>query len=99
MLFRKFEEMPDTEDWRVLHSVSIAGHTTQSQGECDFVVVAPGYGTFVLEVKGGVITPRSGNWFSTDKGGVIHPIKNPQAEANEGMFQTKPKEKKGFYAT
>lgn len=84
-LFRLFRDMPDTDDWCVLHSVGIARHPTQSQGESDFVVIIPGCGTFVLEVKGGGILLENGTWFSTDRSGIRHMIKNPIAEANNGM--------------
>lgn len=40
-----------TNDWVVLHSMGIARHTQQLEGEADFVVVAPGYGILVIEVK------------------------------------------------
>lgn len=88
-LFKRFQTMPETDDWCVLHSVALARHTSQSQGECDFVVVAPGHGTFVLEVKGGLINYQDGMWFSTDRYGTRHDIKNPQMEANEGMHSLK----------
>ena len=88
-LFRHFQTMPETDDWCVIHSVALARHPSQSQGECDFIVIAPGLGTFVLEVKGGIISHQNGKWFSTDKAGVCHNIKNPQVEANEGMHSLK----------
>ena len=88
-LFKRFQMMPETDDWCIIHSVALAKHPSQSQGECDFVVIAPGLGTFVLEVKGGIISHQTGAWFSTDKNGVCHSIKNPQVEANEGMHSLK----------
>ena len=60
-LFYKLQDMEDTDDWTVLHSVGIANHPTQSQGEADFVVVIPGGGIFVLEVKGGRISYHDGS--------------------------------------
>ena len=62
-LFQRFKAMPDTEDWVVLHSLAIAKHMTQSQGEADFAVVIPSYGVFVLEVKGGRISYNNGTWY------------------------------------
>lgn len=88
-LFRLFQMMPNTDDWCILHSVALARHSTQSQGECDFVVIAPGLGTFALEVKGGMISHQNGVWYSRDRKDVCHEIKNPQAEANEGMHSLK----------
>ena len=38
--------------WTALHSQDIAHHRKQMEGEADFVVVAPGLGVLVLEVKG-----------------------------------------------
>ena len=54
-LFRAFEELENTHDWVVLHSVGIARHLSQSMVEADFVVVAPYLGVLVLEVKGGPV--------------------------------------------
>lgn len=84
-VFRLLQNMPDTEDWCVMHSVGVARHPTQSQGEGDFTVLIPGMGAFVLEVKGGGISYRDGRWYSRDRFGVEHPIKNPVAEANNAM--------------
>lgn len=77
--------MPNTEDWCVIHSVALARHTTQSQGEADFVVAIPDMGGFVLEVKGGGITYQGGQWYSRDRMGKMNHIKNPVTEANEAM--------------
>jgi hypothetical protein len=38
-------------DWVVFHSLDIAKHVSQVQGEADFVVIAPGHGILVIEVK------------------------------------------------
>lgn len=84
-LFYKLQDMDDTDDWTVLHSVGIADHPTQSQGEADFVVVIPNGGVFVLEVKGGGISYHDGMWKSTDRNGITYDIKDPVYEANEAM--------------
>ena len=84
-LFYKLQDMEDTDDWTVLHSVGIANHPTQSQGEADFVVIMPGGGVFVLEVKGGRISYHNGQWKSTDRSNISYDIKNPVSEANEAM--------------
>lgn len=82
--FRLFQNMPNTEDWCVIHSVALARHMTQSQGEADFVVAIPDMGVFVLEIKGGGITYQGGQWYSRNHEGK-HLIKNPVTEANEAM--------------
>lgn len=84
-VFRLFQNMPNTEDWCVIHSIALARHTTQSQGEADFVVAIPDMGVFALEVKGGGITYQGGQWYSRDRAGEMHQIKNPVTEANEAM--------------
>lgn len=84
-IFSLFRDMPDTENWTVLHSVRIAAHATQSQGEADFVVIIPDGGVFVLEVKGGGIDYCDGKWYSTDRAGVSHILKNPIDEASNAM--------------
>ena len=88
-LFRRFREMEDTDDWTVLHSLAIARHDTQSQGEADFVVVIPSRGIFVLEVKGGRISHNHGQWFSKDREENEFAIKNPIEEANNAMHSIK----------
>jgi len=65
-LFMKMIEMENTDDWYVLHSVGIANHPTQSQGEADFVVIIPDCGIFTLEVKGGDISFDGNHWRSED---------------------------------
>lgn len=88
-LYSLLSRMQETEDWTVLHSVGIAKHSTQSQGEADFVIVIPSKGVFVLEVKGGVVSQENGRWFSCDRDGINHPIKNPYGEANQAMHSLK----------
>ena len=84
-IFSALKRMPDTDDWVVLHSVALADHPTQSQGEADFVIVIPNKGIIVLEVKGGGISFSDGIWFSCDRNLNLYQIKNPQQEANEAM--------------
>jgi hypothetical protein len=50
-LYAALAASADTEDWTVLHSVGIAEHVRQVEGEADFTVVAPGAGILVIEVK------------------------------------------------
>ncbi len=88
-LFSVMKQMPDTDDWTILHSVGIAKHEKQMQGEADFVVIIPSAGTFVLEVKGGGISQENGVWFSVDRNDIKHVIKNPYEEANMAMHSLK----------
>ena len=62
--FEAFRDAPATADWVVFHSLGIARHATQFEGEADFVVLAPGHGILVIEVKSHlrVQTDDSGRW-------------------------------------
>ncbi len=50
-VFNALRDAEKTDDWVVFHSLEIAKHATQVQGEADFVVIAPGHGILVIEVK------------------------------------------------
>ena len=50
-LFRRLRDDPDTKDWIVLHSLDLARHVCNVAGEADFVVIIPGHGVLVIEVK------------------------------------------------
>lgn len=64
-VFRRLAGDPDTRDWIVLHSLDIPQHVTQVSGEADFVIIVPGHGVAVLEVKSHAIVRRNseGLWF------------------------------------
>ena len=88
-LFMRMTELEGADDWYVLHSVGIANHPTQSQGEADFVVIMPGEGVFTLEVKGGEISYDGNHWRSKDYYGHTHKIHDPVAEANNASHAFK----------
>lgn len=50
-VYAKLRDSDDTEEWLVLHSLGIANHVRQVEGEADFVVIVPGAGILVIEVK------------------------------------------------
>lgn len=50
-VFAALSDAPGTEDWVLFHSLNIAHHETQVEGEADFVVLIPGSGILVIEVK------------------------------------------------
>lgn len=50
-LYARLAADQETEDWIVLHSLAIADHTRQVEGEADLVVLVPKKGILVLEVK------------------------------------------------
>jgi hypothetical protein len=64
LVFELFAAASDHEDWTVLHSQDLAHHRRQMEGEIDFMVVAPGLGVLVVEVKGcHQLRRESGLWF------------------------------------
>lgn len=85
-LFPLFRDMPETDDWTVIHSVGIAKHIEQTEGESDFIIIIPGRGTFMLEVKGGTILYSEGEWYSRDIDGIEHCINDPRKEASGAMY-------------
>src|SRR5665647_3545909 len=86
-IFEWFKNDPDTDGWIVLHSLGIANHRTLLYGELDFIVIAPKYGVFALEVKGGRVKRKDGNWYFIDKyGNETKKRRGPFEQANEGVF-------------
>lgn len=74
----------ETGDWVVLHSLGIADHVHQVEGEADFVVIVPGAGVLVIEVKShqSVDRRRDGSWkFGND----APTARGPFQQAGEAM--------------
>lgn len=86
-IFEWFKNDPDSDGWIVLHSLGIANHRTLLYGEIDFIVIAPRYGVFALEVKGGRVKREDGVWHFTDKyGNTTTKKRGPFEQANEGVY-------------
>ncbi|WP_230194661.1 nuclease-related domain-containing DEAD/DEAH box helicase [Streptomyces coriariae] len=89
-VFQRLRDDPGTEGWVVLHSLGIANHPRQIQGEADFVVIVPGKGLLVLEVKAHQQVRRlpSGEWRLGN-----HPPsgRSPFQQADEAMHAIKAK--------
>ena len=86
-----FEQLAADEshpDWVVLHSLDIARHRRQMEGEIDFLIVAPGLGVLVLEIKGcRRIKRERGLWYyGSDIEGHEH---SPFWQASEAMHSVK----------
>ena len=60
-LFVKLRDAPGTERWVAFHSLNIAQHATQVEGEADFVVLVPDHGVLVIEVKSHLRVEADGN--------------------------------------
>lgn len=50
-LYAALSSSNETSDWVVLHSLGIAEHVRQVEGEADFVILVPNKGILVVEVK------------------------------------------------
>lgn len=50
--------------------------------EADLVVAWPGAGVAVIEVKGGHVSRREGQWYQSS-GGEMHPMRDPVAQAQD----------------
>ena len=87
-VFRYLRDSPDTNDWVVLHSLHIASHVNQVEGEADFVAIIPSEGIVIIEVKGHrQIKIHEGQWWfgSNPQKSSTSPIK--QAADNRRSVQ------------
>jgi hypothetical protein len=87
-LFDALASGPGTDGWIVLHSLAIASHVRQVEGEADFVVIVPGHGVLVIEVKSHQSVQRlpDGRW----KLGTRAPTsRGPFQQASEAMYSLK----------
>lgn len=63
-LFHKLEKDTGSTEWVVFHSLDIARHKTQVKGEADFVIIIPGKGVLVVEVKAHQsVRFENGTWY------------------------------------
>lgn len=84
LVYRKLAEDRNTDDWIVLHSLNIAEHVRNPEGEADFVVIAPGLGVLVIEVKShGHFTFDDGVW---KLGNQAPTTRGPFKQASEAMY-------------
>lgn len=60
-VYAAIQKNSDTNDWIVLHSLGIADHVRQVEGEADFVVIVPRIGILVIEVKSHLTVNRRGD--------------------------------------
>lgn len=76
------------DDWYVLHSFRLPKHKTVVFGEADFIVVAPNYGVFVLEIKSGGVGFDGTDWIFTNRDREQNYKKRgPFQQGREAMFE------------
>lgn len=84
-IFQLLKNDPNTKDWIVLHSLDIANHGRQIAGETDFLVIVPGMGVLVLEVKGcHKIRREGGEWFYGND--PVPDSRGPFKQAADAMY-------------
>lgn len=97
MLFEIFKNSPFTKDWIVLHSLNLSQHTVRLYGEVDFLILIPGGGIFVMEVKGGDVKCIDGIWHYTNKFNVTNTSNvGPFNQARDAMFSLRSAIEKEF---
>ncbi|MCD8040682.1 MAG: NERD domain-containing protein [Clostridia bacterium] len=75
-------------DWIVLHSFRLPKHKTVVFGEADFVVIAPKYGIFVLEIKSGGVGFDGDNWIFVNRNQEkSYKKRGPFQQCREAMFE------------
>jgi len=85
-LFEFFRRNEFSKDWIILHSLNLSQHTKRLYGEIDFLILIPNAGIFVMEVKGGDVRCRDGEWHFIDRFGNINKNKSPFNQARDAMF-------------
>ncbi len=84
-LFSLIKEQLAVENWTVLHSLGIAKHVTQMEGEADFLLVIPGKGILIIEVKSHLSVSRDANGFwilGNDKPTQRSPFKQARGQVH-----------------
>jgi superfamily I DNA/RNA helicase len=89
MMFDMLKNDCFTKDWIVLHSVNLAQHTKRIYGEIDFLLLIPNAGIFVMEVKGGDVRCKDGEWEFINRYGKLNKNKSPFNQARDAMFSLK----------
>ncbi|WP_339665579.1 NERD domain-containing protein [uncultured Pseudomonas sp.] len=72
-LFLKFNNI-ELEEGTAFHSLNIPKHEKKQYAEADFVVLSV-HGVLVLEVKGGRISVRDGDWYTENRNGDVSRLK------------------------
>ncbi|MBD3756804.1 MAG: NERD domain-containing protein [Microbacterium sp.] len=63
-VFSALEGIQGHDDWVAIHSLGIGRHASAFQGEADFIILAPGQGILVIEVKSpAYVEYKGGDWY------------------------------------
>lgn len=87
MLFDIFKNSSFTNGWIVLHSLNLSQHSRRLYGEIDFLILIPGGGMYVMEVKGGDVKCVNGIWNFTNKFNTTYTSNvGPFNQARDAMY-------------
>lgn len=83
-VYAALRDSKETDHWLVLHSLCIADHVRQVEGEADFVVIVPHTGILVIEIKSHQSIDRrsDGTW---KLGNHAPTARGPFQQASEAM--------------
>ncbi|MBN9747329.1 hypothetical protein DMP23_40605 [Amycolatopsis sp. A1MSW2902] len=84
-VFAALKEIPNQESV-ALHSVHLGRHRWKRVGEIDFVVITPDILLFI-EVKGGRIVQKNGQWYYGPIGRETGPKESPFSQVSGGMHE------------
>lgn len=97
LLFDIFRNSLFAKDWIVLHSLNLSQHTKRLYGEVDFLLLIPGGGIYVLEVKSGNVKCIDGIWHFSDKFNNTYTSNiGPFNQARDAMFSLRSAIEKEF---
>lgn len=88
-VFEALAKLPD--DWHVISDVFFPVQRKNAptlDGQVDFVLVHRKWGVIVMEVKGGTVAIRGGEWETTNRDGTFD-IKDPFKQANDYKWHLK----------
>lgn len=86
LLYNKFRNDASASGYYILHSLFTNHHLKSVSGEADFLILAPGEGIFVLEVKHGRVKREGGYWEYTNRfGRVTRSSKGPFRQVSDTM--------------
>ena len=75
-VFDALQNAKDSDNWIGLHSLDIFGDVNQGQGESDFVILIPGHGMLVIEVKSHEkVSYQNGLWYLNGAAQKRGPVK------------------------
>lgn len=61
-VFKCIKDAPQTNNWVCFHNLYCGEHRKQQSTEIDFLLIAPPFGVFCIEVKGGTVSYCDGVW-------------------------------------